>query len=163
MIGSCESFEKELTLSLVHSVFNWQFDSRNISKCLLLWERFKSNLYIGKCSRCYFYFIFPGVHKDRSRPSNAKTAREPNYLNQFYNNSRLHHLSTWKVEWKNYVSQIKAHLGNNFPGRSKLISSSAAVNSKQNNSSHQIIMHIDMDSFFVSVALRDRPELKGKV
>lgn len=110
-----------------------------------------------------FTQITSDVPKKTSHSTNAKTAREADYLNQFYNNSRLHHLSTWKVEWKNYVSAIKARLGNNFPGREKLKSITAVTDSKQNTSSIQrYIMHIDMDSFFVSVALRDRPELKDK-
>lgn len=109
--------------------------------------------------------IVSGVPNSKSNSLSAKTAQEPNYLNQFYNNSRLHHLSTWKVEWKNYVSDIKACHKNNFPGREKLMSSSAVtkINSKTDiSASHRTIMHIDMDSFFVSVALKDKPELKDK-
>lgn len=46
------------------------------------------------------------------------------------------------------------------------MSSSAVtkINSKTDiSASHRTIMHIDMDSFFVSVALKDKPELKGKI
>ncbi|XP_029651504.1 DNA repair protein REV1-like isoform X1 [Octopus sinensis] len=91
--------------------------------------------------------------------SRAQTARDPNYLQQFYTNSRLHHLSTWKAEWKDYVNKLKSSNTKEFPGRQKLKDVCSKVQSPSLTDS---IMHIDMDSFFVAVAMRDRPHLKDK-
>ena len=77
-------------------------------------------------------------------------AGDPGFMNEFYSNSRLHHLSMWKSELKRFATMIHK-------------ASSKKVNVKTlNKKSERCIMHIDMDSFFVSVALKERPELKGK-
>ncbi|KAL4221825.1 deoxycytidyl transferase [Mactra antiquata] len=102
-------------------------------------------------------------------------AGDPKFLNEFYNNSRLHFLSTWKAEWKSYVNELQ-NKGANFPGREKLRQivlqrevTSDTVSEREltadnifKNPSKRRIMHIDMDCFFVSVGLRKRPDLRGK-
>ena len=80
-------------------------------------------------------------------------AGDANFVSEFYNNSRLHYLSTWGAEFKKYTSDI--------------IKSSAAKGWKSRGTGRvgphgRVIMHIDMDSFFVSVTLRDQPHLRGK-
>lgn len=103
-------------------------------------------------------------------------AGDPHYLSEFYNNSRLHHLSTWKSEWREYVGKKSKEL-TSFPGRQALIKivdehaadlesrdmdyggSMAAASAKP----ERVIMHVDMDCFFVSVGLRKRPDLIGKM
>lgn len=101
---------------------------------------------------------FPAVDDGSKKP--AKTAVDSSFINEFYNNSRLHHLSTMGAMLKQYVGKLKDNHTGVYPGLEKL---------KNVPSSHQdlpagqkIIMHIDMDCFFVSVALRERPELIGK-
>lgn len=80
-------------------------------------------------------------------------AGDANFVSEFYNNSRLHYLSTWGAEFKKYTSDV--------------IKSCAAKGWKGRGTGHvgphgRVIMHIDMDSFFVSVTLRDQPHLRGK-
>ena len=81
-------------------------------------------------------------------------AGDPNFVSDFYKNSRLHYLSTWGAELKEFTSKlIKARLAQ------------GAVKPKQTPMPRlhgRVIMHIDMDSFFVSVTLRDKPHLRGK-
>ena len=81
-------------------------------------------------------------------------AGDPNFVSDFYKNSRLHYLSTWGAELKEFTSKlIKARLAQ------------GAVRPKQTPVPRlhgRVIMHIDMDSFFVSVTLRDKPHLRGK-
>ena len=86
-------------------------------------------------------------------PSGLPRAGDANFVSEFYNNSRLHYLSTWGAEFKKYTSDI--------------IKTSAAKGWKSRGTGRvgsygRVIMHIDMDSFFVSVTLRDKPHLRGK-
>lgn len=37
-----------------------------------------------------------------------------------------------------------------------------ALNPPLNSNGKQIVLHVDMDAFFASVELRERPELKGR-
>ncbi|KAJ8304491.1 hypothetical protein KUTeg_018074 [Tegillarca granosa] len=105
----------------------------------------------------------------QSSHSPAK-AGDPDFLSEFYSNSRLHHLSTWKSEWRAYVNKLQKQ-GSSFPGRQKLYDvvkekemevCQRVISPLQKAKPQRIIMHIDMDCFFVSVGLKRRPELKGK-
>ncbi len=88
---------------------------------------------------------------DYAGSSNSKPlskAGDPGFMNEFYSNSRLHHLSMWRSELKRYASMISS-------GSKKL--------KKQGGcQSERYMMHVDMDSFFVSVTLKERPDLQGK-
>lgn len=93
-------------------------------------------------------------------------AGEPKFLNEFYSNSRLHFLSTWKAEFKSYVNELQSK-GDNFAGREelrKIVSSREATDeyATKGGKPKRCVMHVDMDCFFVSVGLRKRPDLKGK-
>lgn len=115
---------------------------------------------------------------------------DPNFLSIFYSHSRLHHLTTWKAKHKAFVKKLQQNGDRSFPGRKelkKLISTKTMQNetelkrdknvaditdrkdkagldgggqsSKKNDS---VIMHIDMDCFFVAVSMLNYPELQGK-
>ncbi|KIX03604.1 uncharacterized protein Z518_07157 [Rhinocladiella mackenziei CBS 650.93] len=87
-----------------------------------------------------------------SNPHLAKSSTaNPDFLNQYYRESRLHHLSTWKAELK---AQIQA--------RTQEKSSSQKAQQKRAPGSRRYIMHVDFDSFFAAVSLRKHPQLVDK-
>ncbi|XP_035207104.1 DNA repair protein REV1-like isoform X2 [Stegodyphus dumicola] len=101
-------------------------------------------------------------------------AGHPEFLSEFYSHSRLHHISTAGQDLKRYVQYlIDNHKGKDYPGRIKLkmlcgINDSPLSDSPElfkseniNKNEGSVIMHLDMDCFFVSVGLRKHPELKG--
>ena len=77
----------------------------------------------------------------------------PDFIPRFFASSRLHHLSTWKSELSEMVASQMTK--NNRPSGCKYKASKP-------DEAFRTIMHIDMDCFFASVGVRDRPHLKGK-
>ncbi|KAG7463430.1 hypothetical protein MATL_G00176470 [Megalops atlanticus] len=101
----------------------------------------------------------------------APRPAEGNIISEFYSHSRLHHISTWRSEFSEYVGSLqhrrRAQGGAVFPGKERLRRHRAArgagcsaAASPQNR--QPCILHVDMDCFFVSVGIRHRSELKGK-
>jgi DNA repair protein REV1 len=87
-----------------------------------------------------------------SNPHLAKSSTaNPDFLNQYYRESRLHHLSTWKADLK---AQLQA--------RAMEKASSQKSGPKRAPGSRRYIMHVDFDSFFAAVSLRKNPHLAGK-
>ncbi|XP_017058721.1 DNA repair protein Rev1 [Drosophila ficusphila] len=88
----------------------------------------------------------------------ARTAADPNFLSEFYKNSRLHHIATLGAGFKQYVCELRQeHGAKGFPKREELKSLEKLLGT----GSDRFVMHIDMDCFFVSVGLRSHPELRG--
>ncbi|KAF5284610.1 hypothetical protein FQA39_LY16968 [Lamprigera yunnana] len=98
---------------------------------------------------------FPIVNK----PHRTLTAADPRFLAEFYNNSRLHLISTLGAEYKQLVNQLREKCNGQFAGRDKL---KALSRSNVAAVTQTVIMHIDMDCFFVSVGLRYKPNLRGQ-
>lgn len=84
--------------------------------------------------------------KINAAPPGRTSATDPNFIQNFYKNSRLHHLSTWREELKQFAQTLMKE-------KVPLVSSGKM---------DICVLHIDMDCFFVSVSSRDRPDLKGK-
>lgn len=70
---------------------------------------------------------------------------DPNFIKNYFNLSRLHHISTWKADLCDLV-------------REKMKSKPLIDSSTKSRT----IMHVDMDCFFASVALVERPHLRDK-
>ncbi|KAL7960885.1 hypothetical protein V8C34DRAFT_275033 [Trichoderma compactum] len=73
----------------------------------------------------------------------------PDFLKQFYSESRLHHLSTWKANLKSSMQRLAAEKG----------LSNRKVKSR---GSRRYILHVDFDSFFCTVSLKRHPEYLDK-
>ncbi|KAH6619629.1 hypothetical protein B0J18DRAFT_249585 [Chaetomium sp. MPI-SDFR-AT-0129] len=75
----------------------------------------------------------------------------PDFLKQYYSESRLHHLSTWKA-------QLKARLMNMAAERGP-----APTKTKRKPGTRRYIMHVDFDSFFCAVSLNQHaPDARDK-
>ncbi|KAI9850325.1 MAG: deoxycytidyl transferase [Thelocarpon superellum] len=75
----------------------------------------------------------------------------PNFIKQYYAESRLHHLSTWKATLKAQLQRVTAE---------KSSSQRAALT--RPSGSRRYILHVDFDSFFAAVSLKNAPHLKDK-
>ncbi|KAK5124494.1 hypothetical protein LTR85_001711 [Meristemomyces frigidus] len=79
------------------------------------------------------------------------TVVHPDFLEQYYRESRLHHLSTWKAELKSQLQALAAEK-----------SSSQKTKLKKLPGQRRYIMHVDFDSFFAAVSLKKHPQYKDK-
>lgn len=99
------------------------------------------------------------------KSDSTKTAADPNFISEFYNNSRLHHISQLGACFKQHINNLRDCSEFTFPARKLLkdaiLKTRTTDYSQDNFDGGKTIMHIDMDCFFVSVGLRNRPELRG--
>lgn len=95
---------------------------------------------------------------ERKQPLHAT---EPDFLSEYYSHSRLHHISMMGALFKQYVTQLREQSDGRFPGQERLQEWGRRNNTSYNISGDKVVMHIDMDCFFVSVGLRERPHLRG--
>ena len=79
------------------------------------------------------------------------TVVNPGFLKQYYEESRLHHLSAWKAQLKTQIQAIAAEK-----------SSSQRTREKRAQGARRYILHVDFDCFFAAVSLKRHPELVDK-
>ncbi|RAL60368.1 hypothetical protein DID88_000144 [Monilinia fructigena] len=79
------------------------------------------------------------------------TAANPDFIKQYYSESRLHHLSTWKADLKSRFQQMASEK-----------SASQKQSIKWKPGSRRYVMHVDFDSFFCAVSLKSAPEYIDK-
>lgn len=79
------------------------------------------------------------------------TVVHPEFLEQYYRESRLHHLSAWKADLK---SQLQAMAEDK--------SQSQKMRERRPAGARRYILHVDFDSFFAAVSLKKNPQLKEK-
>uniref|UniRef100_F6V6M0 DNA polymerase kappa n=1 Tax=Ciona intestinalis TaxID=7719 RepID=F6V6M0_CIOIN len=89
-----------------------------------------------------------------SRTSKIAATTDSGFLDEFYANSRLHFISTWKNDLADFFKVTVTKQSTSYWKR-RIIEIDERAKSK-------VIMHIDMDCFFVSVGLLSRPHLKGR-
>ena len=79
------------------------------------------------------------------------TVVNPDFLEQYYRESRLHHLSTWKADLKSQLQALAAEK-----------SSSQKAKTRKLPGQRRYIMHVDFDSFFAAVSLKKHPQYVDK-
>ncbi|KXN91972.1 DNA repair protein rev1 [Leucoagaricus sp. SymC.cos] len=114
----------------------------------------------------------------------AHTSIAPDFIEGYYKNSRLHHLSTWKSELRSLVMEAQERAesrmsstpeayprpilngvsmrGEHLQAKTsptKWKGKGKAITADPND---RVIMHCDFDCFFVTAGLVSRPEFKGK-
>ncbi|KAK0515397.1 hypothetical protein JMJ35_002776 [Cladonia borealis] len=75
------------------------------------------------------------------------TVVNPKFLKQYYEESRLHHLSAWKADLKSQLQRLAAE---------KTLSQK--TKEKRAPGSRRYILHVDFDSFFAAVSLLKFPQ-----
>jgi len=143
---------------------------------------------------------FPSYADHKSNPNAARaiedpdwraahTSAAPDFIDGYYKNSRLHHLSTWKTELRKLVQEAQeraeqapsgcspkdtvqgltlATISSRSDARPRGMGQTVKPPSKKGKEKasdgefQQIIMHCDFDAFFVSAGLIDRKHLRGK-
>ncbi|KAF7193684.1 DNA repair protein rev1 [Pseudocercospora fuligena] len=79
------------------------------------------------------------------------TVVHPDFLEQYYRESRLHHLSTWKADLKSQLQALAAEKTSTQKARQKKLPGQ-----------RRYVMHVDFDSFFAAVSLKKYPQYKDK-
>jgi len=79
------------------------------------------------------------------------TVVNPGFLKQYYEESRLHHLSAWKADLK---TQLQAQAAER--------TSSQKARQKRPPGARRYILHVDFDSFFAAVSLKKCPQFIDK-
>ncbi|XP_019933140.3 DNA repair protein Rev1 [Aedes albopictus] len=102
---------------------------------------------------------------DQKKPTSKGSLRatDPNFLSEFFSNSRLHHIATLGAGFKQYVADLReSHGAGSFPERETLRHLLPKLDDHLGGPRGPFVMHIDMDCFFVSVGLRKHPHLRGQ-
>lgn len=86
---------------------------------------------------------------------NETAVNTTEFLDKYYQQSRLHWLSTWKAELKKMVGELSE-------GREMDLSKKRKTPLKGTEQDGRVVLHVDFDSFFVAASLLSRPELKGR-
>ena len=79
------------------------------------------------------------------------TVVNPGFLKQYYEESRLHHLSAWKADLKSQLQKLAAEK-----------TSSQISKEKRTPGTRRYVLHVDFDSFFAAVSLRKYPQYIDK-
>lgn len=79
------------------------------------------------------------------------TLSDPNFVENYFKNSRLHFIGTWRNRYRKRFPTLSTGFDNEI---SNISASSVSGNS--------VVIHVDMDCFFVSVVIRSHPELLDK-
>ncbi|KAJ1456612.1 hypothetical protein M885DRAFT_170757 [Pelagophyceae sp. CCMP2097] len=95
----------------------------------------------------------PLLNLDRAGTGKPRTTLEdPTFLDTFSKASRLAYIGSWRERWSALMEEHEAQSDLEIPR-------APPVPPKGRG---RVIFHVDLDCFFASVAVRSRPELRGK-
>lgn len=90
------------------------------------------------------------------RPSNEN----PNFIQDYFRSSRLHFIGSFRARYESMLVAVGKRLSVN-PSVLLQNSSEVGKSAVKCRPAERVIVHIDMDAFFASVAERNNPELVG--
>eukprot|EP00198_Chlamydomonas_reinhardtii_P004670 XP_001694006.1 deoxycytidyl transferase [Chlamydomonas reinhardtii] len=76
------------------------------------------------------------------------TRTDPRFMETFFRNSRLHFIGTWRTRIEALMAEVEAAAPQPLPPAAR--------------GAERVVLHVDMDCFFASVAAVGRPELAGR-
>ncbi|KXZ53208.1 hypothetical protein GPECTOR_7g1101 [Gonium pectorale] len=85
---------------------------------------------------------------DLARGPPRSTRTDPRFMETFFRSSRLHFIGTWRTRIEALMSEVEPHAPAPAP--------------YTKGGPERVILHVDMDCFFASVAALGRPELAGR-
>jgi len=94
------------------------------------------------------------LQKEPVSVPDAQASKGADFVSEFYTHSRLHHLSTWSTELKQFTTKMLQQIHPKYPKLPP--GTSVRVQNER------VVVHVDLDCFFVSVSIRNKPYLKGK-
>ena len=84
---------------------------------------------------------------------------DPNFVSNFFSQSRLHFIGSWRLRHSNIVRRIcSASLLTHKRGNE---TTKAVRPNEKSRADRRVVLHIDMDCFFAAVAVREEPSLRG--
>jgi DNA repair protein REV1 len=96
--------------------------------------------------------LHPGVRNNMEMLKSAQS--DPNFINRYYESSRLHFIGTWRARLPQIYEECKTKcVAAVAPLESLSVVSGGMEDGK---SSSRVVLHVDMDCFFVSALLRSR-------
>lgn len=94
-------------------------------------------------------------------PNRFQDARNPNFIRDYYARSRLHLISTLAQDMKDFVANLKIY--GNMTEKCFAEKELREIGRKSGTGNRgNMVFHVDLDCFFVSVAVRDRIDLRDK-
>lgn len=87
-------------------------------------------------------YLLDSISSHKMKQPTAKDGRA--FVKSFFEKSRLHHIGSWRTQFQETVRKHQLLIG------------------KPPKRSDRVILHVDMDCFFVSVAIRHQRELRDK-
>lgn len=91
------------------------------------------------------------------RPTNEN----PNFVRDYFASSRLHFIGSFRARYESMMVAVGKNLGVK-PGELLQSSAQKGVLSSKRKPAERVIVHVDMDCFFASIAVKKNPSLAGK-
>ncbi|XP_057247657.1 DNA repair protein REV1 isoform X3 [Beta vulgaris subsp. vulgaris] len=92
-----------------------------------------------------------GLHVSEPSSHRHSTIEDPNFVENYFKNSRLHFIGTWRNRYRKQFACLT----------NKIKHTTSEVDATS-TSQKATIIHMDMDCFFVAVVIRNRPDLMDK-